>query len=77
MAKTPATSNKPTKTSLQNRRTENKMYQMACLNCDWKGTKSQFRSAVNAEGDQHKRFTRDIKTGKTHRVELGNVTTNT
>lgn len=76
MAKTPTSTNKTKKTSFQNRRTENKMYQTTCLNCDWKSDQSPFRSFVNAGGDQHKRFTRDINTGKTHRVELVNVSTN-
>jgi len=73
MAKTTISANKASKTGFQGGRIENKVYQMKCLNCDWESDKSQFRSTVNLAGKQHKRFTRDIKTGKTHRVELVKV----
>jgi len=42
-----------TKKGLQGNRTTGKMYQSVC-SCEWKGTESASRSAVNAEGNQHK-----------------------
>ncbi|HZV69292.1 MAG TPA: hypothetical protein VFG10_07105 [Saprospiraceae bacterium] len=70
MAKTPSQVKKTPKPGTQNRRTENNIYQMVCRDCDWKSDKIPFRSSLNLAADMHRRFTKDLKTGKTHRVEM-------
>ena len=76
MAKTPTSSNNAKKTGLRNNKIENKMYQMTCLNCEWKGDQSQSRSTVKTGGEQHKLSSRDNNTRKMHRLELVNVSSN-
>lgn len=70
MAKTPITGKKPNNGGFQHRRIENKVYQMVCRTCDWKSEPSRFRSSLTLAGEMHQRFTKDIKTGKLHRVEM-------
>ena len=73
MAKSNNIIKKPNKGGFQGGRIENKVYRMECRNCDWKSDPSTFRSSLTFAGDMHNRFTRDIKTGKTHRVEMVRV----
>ena len=69
-----AKSNKPpegsSKGKFKNRRTENATYKMKCRDCDWESKPGPFRSSQRLEGEQHTRFTKDMKTGKGHRVEM-------
>ncbi|MFZ1676217.1 MAG: hypothetical protein WAT91_03030 [Saprospiraceae bacterium] len=70
MAKTTNTLKKPNKGVFQGGKIENKIYQMECRTCDWKSDKIPFRSSLNLQAEMHKRFTKDLKTGKLHRVEM-------